>query len=305
MRMDGWLHTAGGSIQDETEHVVTLRGVNMFIRLQNERAKFMAAAASGANVVRLMLWKQDIEGNPGAPIAGHDQRGLAAIDNAVMWARDAGLRVILTEQIWEFQVPSAPSAFFSNPALQASWVAMWRTLIDRYRHDDTVIGIDLMNEPWSIRPRPEGAQASWELIAKAAVAELRPRNPNLLFVVSGWGPITEPMWNDVAFLQQPNTVVSDHVYGALSPHGEKTFQYLSTRYAPFTSQGVPIWLGEIGFLPSEQSFMERQLDNFDLLGLHYCLFVFGAQRWASPYDMVDATYTLSPTGAIYRAHLYR
>jgi aryl-phospho-beta-D-glucosidase BglC (GH1 family) len=269
----------------------------MYIRLQNEQAKYLAAKAMGANVVRLMLWKQDIENNPGTANPGQDQRGLAAIDDAVRWAHDAGLRVILVQQIWSYQVEPAPPEFLSDAALQTSWLSMWRTLIDRYKNDETVIGVDLMNEPWNIQPRPLGAQASWEAIAKNAVTELRPRNPHLLFAVEGWGVETQPMWSDLAFLQQPNIILSDHIYG------QRTYQFLSDRYSAYSSQNIPIWLGEIGFLSTDQSFMVSQLNNFDLMGLHYTMYTFGASQWGDPYDLVDASYALTSIGQEYSEHL--
>jgi len=295
----GWLHTEGRSIKDSAGNVVMLRGVNMYIRLQNERTKYNAAKAMGANVVRLMLWKQDIEGNPGTLYPGEDQRGLTAIDDAVQWAHDAGLMVILEQQIWSFQVEPAPVEFLTDAALQESWLSMWCTLIDRYKNNDTVIGIDLMNEPWNIKNRPpnEVAVPLWESIAKNAVTKLRPHNPNLIFFIEGWGMLVQPMWSDFEFLQQPNTVISDHVYGY------KPYQFLSDRYSIYTKQNIPVWLGEIGFLPNEVLFMIHQLNNFDQLGLHYTIYTFGASPWDSPYYIVSASYDLTSIGQIYSDHI--
>jgi hypothetical protein len=287
----GWLHTDGAHIKDSAGNVVMLRGVHMYVCLQNEQAKFTSAKALGANVIRLAFWKNAVEGNPTAPCTS----GLPALDLAIGYARNAGLRVILDEQVWASGIPSAPVAFFTDPALQESWLAMWRTLINRYKDNDTVVGIDPMNEPWSIQNKPTGWKTMWESIVKNAITQLKPLNQNLIFFPEGTAWNINPMWDDLAFLQQLNVVLSDHVYG------QKSMQQINDRYAPFT--GLPIYLGEIGFLSSEQSWMESQLDNLDALGLHYTLFVYGVSSWALPYDIVDASYNLTAIGQIYRDHL--
>jgi len=290
-----WLHTDGRLIKDASGNVVNLRGVHMYVCLQNEQAKFIQAAAMGANVIRLALWKNAIEGNPSGPCVGMD--GLVEIDKAVQYAKNAGLKVILDEHFWSLNVEDAPLEFFTDPALQASWLNMWQTLINRYKNDPTVVGIDLMNEPWAIVGRTIANKPQWEAIAENAVAVLHPLNPNLIIFVEGWGPQTQPMWSDIPFLQQPNVAISDHVYG------QKTFQYLSDRYEIYTSQEIPVWLGEIGFTSSEESFMISQLNSFDSLGLHYTLFVYGVASWNLSYDIVDSSYNLTSIGLIYSNHL--
>lgn len=288
---NNWLHTDGMFIKDAAGNVVTLRGVHIYTCLQNEQVKFTRSKEMGANVVRLAIWKNAVEGNLSGPCVGTP--GLENIDRAIAYAKNAGLMVILDQHIWSLNVEPAPTAFFTDAALQESWLTMWRTLIDRYANEPTVIGVDLMNEPWSIVNRPANAKALWEGIAKNAVTVLRPRNPNLIFFVSGWGPVTFPMWDDIAFLRQPNTAITDHVYG------EKTVEWLNTRYS--TYQGIPVWLGEIGF--TTISYMEQQLDRFDALGLHYTLFVYGVNSWGLLYDIVDRNYNLTVVGLAYRDHL--
>ncbi len=291
----GWLHTDAGKIKDAGGNVVRLRGVNTYVCLQNEQAKFDGIKALGANVVRLAFWKNAVEGNPAGPCKGAP--GLDNLDRAVGYAKNAGLMVILDQHIWAWKVEPAPAKFFTDSAAQESWLSIWRMLIDRYKDNETVIGVDLMNEPWSIRPRPANAQDVWETIAKRAVTELRRRNPKLIYFVSGWGRQTQPMWTDMEFLKQPNTAITDHVYG------QRTLDWLRTRYAPYISAGVPVWLGEIGFKPSEASDVVSQLRSYDELDLHYTLFVYGVNSWHSPYDIVDRDYSLTSIGIKYRDHI--
>jgi hypothetical protein len=323
-----WLHTKGALIKDSSGNVVILRGVNMFIRLQNERAKFMSARAAGANVVRLMLWKCDIE-TPGSNDTGNDKlgndlRGLAAIDDAIGWAHDAGLMVILEQHIWSDAVAPAPNSFLSLPTLQAQWLAMWRLVVNRYKNDPTVIGIDLMNEPNCIPGVSIDQREAWETIAKNAVFDLKSYNPNLLFFVEGWWSV--PGWEDTEFLKSPNIVYSEHIFyegaplplpeweqpwriayslGDLTNGHDLLSQYMDSRFTVFTNQGIPVWIGEVGFLtrlPYWQHQMEDELALLDQRGIGYAAFVYGTSRWGLEYDIVDASYNLTTVGRVYRNH---
>ena len=318
----GWLHTDGRWIKDASGNVVHLRGVNMFVRLQNEQAKFAAAKQAGANVVRLMLWKQDIE-TPGANDSAYDQSGLAAIDRAVGWAHDAGLHVILEQQIWSQKVEPAPASFYSDPAVQDEWLKMWRLLIDRYKGDPTVIGIDPMNEPYSVKGLAVAdPMGTWEKIVKAAVNNLRPHNTNLIFFVEGWGPRTTPGFRDVVFLQQPNTVYSDHIYykNAYPVHawataystgdlagGKALFAQLADkRWKHYTDKGIPVWMGEIGFAADSPHWQEQMADELTLLderGIDYAIFCLGVSRWKLEWDIVNESYGLTTIGRLYREHM--
>ncbi|OGV95557.1 hypothetical protein A2W24_06695 [Microgenomates group bacterium RBG_16_45_19] len=317
----GWLHTEGRLVKDSQGDVATLGGVNMFVCLQNEPEKFAQAKAMGAQVVRLMLWKNAIENPSGLAINDpcFGQGGVAAIDKAIEYASNAGLRVILEHQIWSYQLAPAPANFWIDPVLQASWLDMWKLLVARYKDNPTVIGVDLMNEPYSISilhgsvtPDPQGA---WEAIAENAVNELRPLNPNLLFMIEGWGPRTNPSWRDLPFLQQPNTIYSDHIYytgrtydwatayqSGNFAQGRTLFQSMvSDRYGRYLNAGVPVWIGEVGFLTTDPGWETQMRDELEILEgfrIDYSVFVYGVSRWNLSYDIVNSTYTLTAVGQI-------
>lgn len=292
----GYLHTDGKELKNAQGQVVLLRGVNTYVCIQNNQTKFTKIAEAGFNVVRLALWKNAIEGNPSGPCVG--QTGLAEIDKALSYAKNAGLMVILDHHRWGADIENAPLAFFTTPALQQEWLTMWKLLIARYQNDPTVIGIDLMNEPWAITGQTPINKTHWESIAKNAYTTLHPLNPNLIIFVSGWGMATQPMWSDLEFLKQPNLALSDHVYR------ERSRAFLLTRYQSYLNAGIPIWLGEVGFQESEASFMESQLDFYDELALHYTVFVFGVTPpWSTPFEIADSHYNLTPIGQRFRAHL--
>lgn len=318
-----YLHTDGRWIKDADGKVVTFRGVNAFIRLQNVQAKFAAIKAMGANIVRLMLWKQDIE-NPGSDAdPDWDLSGLAAIDRAVGWCRDLGLMVIFDQQAWSLNVAPGPPTFWTDPVVLETWLAMWRTLVNRYKDDPMVIGVDLMNEPYAIaNPAVPDRQGAWEAIVKNAVMELRPLNPNLLFVVAGWGQRTVPGFRDIAFLQQANVVYTDHIYYA-SPESYHTWgqaynigdtlngeallsAYAHNKWFYFTDLGIPVFIGEIGFDPAILYWHEQMEDELNILdggSLSYALFVVGTQRWGLAYDIMDEAYNLTEVGIEYSDYI--
>jgi hypothetical protein len=120
----------------------------------------------------------------------------------------------------------------------------------------------------------------------------------LIVFIASWGPQTQPAWSDLGwFVGKSNAAITDHVYG------QKTPAWLQTRYNYFTSAGVPVWLGEIGFTSAETGFELTQLQSYDALDLHYTLFVYGVSSWNLSYDIVDSNYLLKPAGVIYRDYL--
>lgn len=317
---EGLYHTDGRWIKDHAGRIVTLKGVNVYARLQNEEAKFAAAKALGANVIRLAFWKSDIE-SPGAR-TGQDYRGLAALDDAIGWAKAHGLKVILDQHIWTTNVEPCPPAFFTDTSLQESWLAMWALVLNRYSNEPTVIGIDPMNEPWATGVGP-AYRDEWEAIVMNAVTIFKTINPRLLYFVEGWSPIQIPSWrtNNIAVLKQANVVYSDHLYynpaGSLAWNvayrnegvnaGHAAFSaYVTAMYKYWLDNDIPLWLGEIGFDPSHihwQEQMEYELSLLNSLEISYTLFVFGVNTWSLSYDIVDAAYNLTPVGELYRRNL--
>jgi len=297
LSQSGWYHTDGNLIKDEAGNTVMLRGFNTYVCIQNEQNKFNRIAEAGANVVRLNFWKNAVEGVASAACVNN--AGLAGIDKAIVYAQNAGLKIILSQMIWANGQNWPPATFFTDPVLQQSWIDMWKVVVNRYKGNPNVIGYDLFNEPWAISGRPANAQILWEGIAHRAYAELYPLNPNALIFISSWGLATQPAWtaSDISFLQQPNIVVSDHVYG------QRTYAFLETRYRYFKDRGIPVWLGEIGFLPEDQPFMLNQMHSFEALDLHYTLYAYGINQWYSPYDAVDINYNLTTIGQLYSDRL--
>jgi aryl-phospho-beta-D-glucosidase BglC (GH1 family) len=294
------LHTSGGLIKDASNNTVMLRGAVTYLCKENNQTKFTKIADMGANVVRIAFWKDAIEGNWAAPCTA----GVTALDTAIGYAATAGLKVILDQHFWEAGVENAALAFFTDSGLQQEWLDMWSMLITRYAENETVIGLDLMNEPWAISGQnPAVHFPLWETIAMNAYDTLYPLNNDLLFMISGWGWATSPFWTDNDFLQSPNVVLVDHTYhdrGSVAIHA---------RYDAYLAADVPILLMEIGYSPEEDAdwadYYEAQLDLFDSMGLHYNIFCAGVGNWNLAYDIFEnaSPYALKANGTAYSNHI--
>ena len=298
-------HVDNGLIKDADNNPIMLRGVHMYVCKQNEQEKYTKAATMGANVVRLAFWKNAVEGYgaSGSPCSD----GIASLDAAIGYAKNAGLRVILDDHFWSYLGSTAtewpPYTFFTDQNLIQSWFDMWLMLADRYKNNDTVIGIDPYNEPYAITGTQVGDYAYWEPMVENLIDQLAVVNPNLLFFPSGWGSLTS-LWHDMDYLAAtPNIVLQEHIYLNV-----KTAEWFTARYTPYINAGIPIMLGEVGWtlVPDETSWMDARLDFFDSLGLHYCLFCFGVGSWNLAWDVAPSSpYTLNTIGEIYKDHLER
>ena len=98
------LHTTPDhAFVDAAGNEVQLRGLNLVPIWRGspgrtwDQARYDQIAAKGFNVVRLVLYWDDFEPQPGA----FDQTNLQTLDTAIARAKAAGLRVILDEiHIW-------------------------------------------------------------------------------------------------------------------------------------------------------------------------------------------------------------
>jgi len=326
-----WLHTEGRWIKDANGNTVLLAGVNCYIRMQNERAKFEAAKAAGAQAIRLALWKVDIEGIFTENDPNEDRTGIPAVDKALAWCRELGLQVILDQHYWGPYggykcVWPAPIEFWTSSALQQEWLNMWKLLVNRYKNDPTVVGIDLMNEPYMTKAYgtpPADVEGIWEGIAKNAITELKKINPNLLFIVEDWG--SNDQWRDVAFLKQNNGVYQNHIYyddmqtwtdwgkayasGDLVKGKQLLAQWIDSKYMKYPNQGVPFWMGETGFLTGNPHWKEQMNDQMTLFAersIGCSVFIYGTNPYIDSFDIVDHTktgYQLTQIGQLVSAYL--
>lgn len=200
-RPANYLHTCDDRLYDARGHEVRLTGVNWFgletdtfaphgLWLRSWRAILDQIAELGYNAVRLPFSNELLE--PAAPkgirydlnpdLVGRS--GIEILDAIIEGARERGLRVLLDRH----RPTSAGQSelWYTEEITEERWISDWRTLAERYRANETVIGVDLHNEPHGDATWGSGNLATdWRLAAERAGNAVLAVNPYLLIFVEG------------------------------------------------------------------------------------------------------------------------
>ncbi len=236
-----YLHTCGSRIFDSQGREVRITGLNWSgmeysdyvpggLGVRKWQDILDQIAALGYNTIRLPLTNETLEAKRhigGVNFATNPDlqglSGLGMLDVIVGGARDRGLKVILdrhrpTPTTW-------PPLWYNTEVPEERWIADWRMLAARYYGDDTVIGVDLHNEPRN--PSTWGSDdlaTDWRLAVERAGNAVHEVNPCLLVFVEGiedydgdhywWGGNLDGVRAAPIRLRVPNRVVySPHDYG--------------------------------------------------------------------------------------------
>lgn len=153
--------------------------------------------------------------------------------------------------------PCGPDGTFT----EADWLADWRAMARRFRHQRAVVGVDLRNEVRAddaVRPAvPAGwatgpPEVDWRRAATAAGNAVLSENRNLLVIVEGLTSAIDlsPAIAAPLDLAVPNRLVlSPHTYPWLWSASASELQAgLTAAWEPFLTgpRPVPVWLGEFG-----------------------------------------------------------
>ncbi|WP_255513522.1 glycoside hydrolase family 5 protein [Homoserinibacter sp. GY 40078] len=198
-------------------------------------------AASGFDHVRVPINARVVQRDDGSMI----EEGLALIDRLIGWCRDHRLWVLL-------DLHGAPGGqtgtniddslgrpeLFLDERYRRNTLRLWRALAERYAHDTTVLGYDLLNEPlpneWQHRFGDELAELYRDL-----TREIRAVDPDHLLMYEGshwatnWSIFTE-VWDD-------NSALQFHKYWS-APDRASIAPFLEAR----DRLGLPIYMGEGG-----------------------------------------------------------
>jgi endoglucanase len=240
-RPSNYLHTCGSRIYDSRGREVRITGVNWSgmetsdyvpggLGNRNWQEILDQVAALGYNTIRIPFSSEAIDA--GQQIGGvnfalnpdlQGLTGLQMLDRLVEGARARGLKVILDRHQ---PTSSGRTALWYSPEVpEDRWIADWRMLAARYRGNDTVIGVDLANEPHGPATWGTGDPATdWRLAAERAGNAVLDANPYLLVFVEGienyqtdhfwWGGNLVGVRTAPVRLRVPNRVVySPHDYG--------------------------------------------------------------------------------------------
>ena len=230
----GYLRTNGNRIVDSTGATVRITGINWFgMETDNRtfhglwanppatwRGQIDRMASLGFNTLRIPFAGDAVR--PGATatsintFTNPDLVGLSPLqilDLVISHAGSRGMRVILDRHR-----PSAAgqtALWYTAAVSEASMIADWQMLAQRYAGNTTVIGADLFNEPHSEGTDPNGTGAcwgcgvqarDWRLAAERIGNAILQTNPNWLIFVEGvsclsggnaneWDSVPDPWQN--------------------------------------------------------------------------------------------------------------
>jgi endoglucanase len=230
----GYLRTQGNRIVDSTGATVRLTGINWFGMETDNRTfhglwanppatwsgQIDRMASLGFNTLRIPYARDALQ--PGATATSintwtnPDLVGLSPLqilDTVINYAGSKGMRVILDRHR---PTAAGQTPLWYTPAVsEASMIADWQMLAQRYAGNTTVIGADLFNEPHADGTDPNGTGAcwgcgdtarDWRLAAQRIGNAVLRTNPNWLIFVEGvsclsggtpnaWDGIPDPWQN--------------------------------------------------------------------------------------------------------------
>ncbi|MFF9174309.1 cellulase family glycosylhydrolase [Streptomyces sp. NPDC014793] len=282
----GYWHTSGRQILDAAGQPVRVAGINWFgfetgnhvvhgLWSRDYKSMIDQMRSLGYNTIRLpysddvlksgtMPESIDFSGGKNADLQG--LTSLQVMDRIVAYAGQDGLKVILDRHRPDSGGQSA--LWYTASVPESTWIADLKALAARYQGQDTVVGIDLHNEPHDPACWGCGDQATdWRLAAERGGNAVLSVNPALLvFVegvqtyngVSGWwggnlmGVGQYPVRLDVA----GRVVYSAHDYATSvaqqswfsDPSFPANMPGIWDRYWGyiFKQNIAPVWVGEFG-----------------------------------------------------------
>ncbi len=204
----------------------------------------------GFNCVRVPFEWRSLVGDPARPDAPLLAGGLAPLDDAVRWAAQEDMYVILdlhtapggqSEAASVSDVPSndVTPRLFDGPtatANQAQLVSVWRQLAAHFASAAAVGGYDLMNEP---DVPGDVSPTALPAIYAEVIAAIRQVDPDHLVITEGdkqardFSAFPAPL--------DPNQVYSFHAYFTATDEASIA-PYVALR----NRDHLPLWLGEFG-----------------------------------------------------------
>lgn len=191
--------TIGNQIVDSTGQPVRLEGVNWFgmetataapdgLHSRNWQDMMDQMVDLGFNTIRLPFsldslkpWSKPANINYWLNPELEGLNSQQILDRIVDYAGDIGLKIILdNHRSAAGGGPNDNGRWYDSGYTEADWINAWKGLAARYAGNDTVIGVDLANEP-------HGATtwADWSAAAERAGNAVLSVNPDLLIIVEG------------------------------------------------------------------------------------------------------------------------
>lgn len=222
---DDWLHTEGNKICDMDGNEVWLTGCNWFgynvgsqvfdgVWSQNMHEMLNQIADHGFNLLRvpmsteiLLQWKNkepdpmikvNTYANPELSVdgveGGDPMYSFDIWNLAVKWCKENGIKIMIDIHCAETASAGHQVAlWYTDKFSDADWIEALEWVTEYYKDDDTIIAMDLKNEPHGTADvAPDFAKwddstdkNNWKHAAERAAKAVLAINPNLLIMVEG------------------------------------------------------------------------------------------------------------------------
>jgi aryl-phospho-beta-D-glucosidase BglC (GH1 family) len=245
----GWIRIDGNHFVDDSGTTVVFQGVNIRDphNLEEEghwtKSHFQEAKTWGANVIRLPI-------HPPSWRARGEEGYLALIDQAVEWARELELYLILDwHSIGNLKMEMFQHEMYITSVKETS--AFWNSVSSRYANEPVVLMYELYNEP-TISGDNFGDMSweEWKAINEDLIAVIRKNHPRSLIGVAGfnWAYDLTPVRDapidasGIAYISHPYPQKREAPWEA---QWEADWGYVADNY--------PVFLTEIGYaVPGEE-----------------------------------------------------
>ncbi|SRR6266498_559705 len=282
--LPNYLHTSGNRILDSSGTVVGLSGVNWFgfetqshaphgLWVRNWQEVLDQIKSLGYNVIRLPFSNDMLD--PIVMSSGIDYQknpdlinltALEVMDRIIAGAGARDIRVILdNHRSTAGGGPESNGLWYTSSYPESRWIDDWKMFANRYKGNDTVIGMDLRNEPYNGCWGCGDPSKDWKSAAEKAGNAILSVNPDPLIIVEGvavyngqytwWGGNLIGAKDFPITLQVPNHLVySVHEYPA-SVYPQSWFNDSNypnnlpavwDQYWGYLASDTPILIGEFG-----------------------------------------------------------
>ncbi|ALG73945.1 endoglucanase [Azospirillum thiophilum] len=234
--INGFLHTEGNQIVDESGNNVRLTGVNWFggegynyvpsgLWADSYQNHVDSMKELGFNVIRLTwsddMFESDAVTNGIDYSKNPDLKGLTRLevyDKVIDYAGKTGMKVILDHHRNDGGAgTNEHGLWYTDKNPESTVIDHWQTLAKRYAGNDAVIGADLHNEPSVSATWGDGNQATdWAAAAERIGNAIQSVNKDWLMLVEGteWSSTLAGVKDNPVEFDVPNKLVySPHAYG--------------------------------------------------------------------------------------------
>jgi aryl-phospho-beta-D-glucosidase BglC (GH1 family) len=212
---DDWLHTDGNTIKDAGGNVVRLTGINWFGFETGGANGFYGLdkcgveetldllASRGFNLLRIPVngeiikeWSNGTYVNTSFMNTYYNpyldgMNSLQILDYTVNYCKRTGMKIMF-DMHGASRDSYQENLWYNSKISQADFITSWKWLANRYKGDDTVVAMDLKNEPHgkysgSTISKWDGTSDAnnWKKAAEDIGNAVLSVNPNLLIVIEG------------------------------------------------------------------------------------------------------------------------